>query len=50
MPITVASKDSGLTITLSGEIDHHAARELMAQGGFYAQLYQSQFKGEAETP
>ena len=31
MPITVASKDSGLTITLSGEIDHHAARELMAQ-------------------
>lgn len=31
MPITVASKDSGLTITLSGEIDHHAARDMMAQ-------------------
>ena len=31
MPITVASKDSALTIALSGEIDHHAARELMAQ-------------------
>ena len=24
-------------------------RELMAQGGFYAQLYQSQFQGEAEA-
>ena len=31
MPITVASRDSALTIALSGEIDHHAARELMAQ-------------------
>ena len=32
MPITVTSRDSELTIALSGEIDHHAARELMAQG------------------
>ncbi len=31
MPITVSSRDSALTIALSGEIDHHAARELMAQ-------------------
>ena len=31
MPITVTSRDSALTIALSGEIDHHAARELMAQ-------------------
>lgn len=31
MPITVTSRDSELTIALSGEIDHHAARELMAQ-------------------
>ena len=31
MPITVTSKDSGLTIALSGEIDHHGARSMMAQ-------------------
>lgn len=31
MPITVTSKDSGLTIALSGEIDHHGARAMMAQ-------------------
>ncbi len=31
-------------------IETGSHRELMAQGGFYAQLYQSQFKGEAETP
>ncbi|MCI8699198.1 MAG: STAS domain-containing protein [Oscillospiraceae bacterium] len=31
MPITVTSRDSALTIALSGEIDHHAARELMTQ-------------------
>ena len=31
MPITVTSRDSALTVALYGEIDHHAARELMAQ-------------------
>ena len=31
MPITVSSRDSALTIALSGEIDHHGAREMMAQ-------------------
>lgn len=31
MPITVTSRDSALTIALSGDIDHHAARELMSQ-------------------
>lgn len=31
MPITVSSRDSALTIVLSGEIDHHGAREMMAQ-------------------
>ena len=31
MPITVTSRDSALTIALSGEIDHHGAREMMAQ-------------------
>ena len=31
MPITVISGDSALTISLSGEIDHHGAREMMAQ-------------------
>ena len=31
MPITVQSRDSGLTIALSGEIDHHGARDMMAQ-------------------
>ena len=31
MPITVTSRDSGLTVTLSGEIDHHGARDMMAQ-------------------
>ena len=31
MPITVTSGDSALTISLSGEIDHHGAREMMAQ-------------------
>lgn len=31
MPITVTSQDSGLTIALSGEIDHHGARTMMAQ-------------------
>ena len=31
MPITVTSRDSGLTIALSGEIDHHGARTMMAQ-------------------
>ena len=31
MPITVTSRDSALTVALSGEIDHHAARELMSQ-------------------
>lgn len=31
MPITVSSRDSALTIALSGEIDHHAARDMMAQ-------------------
>ena len=31
MPITVSSRDSALTIALSGEIDHHAAREMMGQ-------------------
>ena len=31
MPITVTSRDSALTITLSGEIDHHGAKEIMAQ-------------------
>ena len=31
MPITVSSQDSGLTIALSGEIDHHGAREMMTQ-------------------
>ena len=28
MPITVNSRDSGLTIALSGEIDHHGAGRL----------------------
>ncbi len=31
MPITVTGRDRGLTIALSGEIDHHSARELMTQ-------------------
>lgn len=31
MPITVTSRDSALTIALSGEIDHHGAREMMTQ-------------------
>lgn len=31
MPITITGRDSGLTIALSGEIDHHAARDMMAQ-------------------
>ena len=31
MPITVNSRDSGLTIALSGEIDHHGARAMMTQ-------------------
>lgn len=31
MPITVTNQNSALTIALSGEIDHHAARELMSQ-------------------
>ena len=31
MPITVSTQDSGLTIALSGEIDHHGAREMMSQ-------------------
>ena len=31
MPITVSTQDSGLTIALSGEIDHHGAREMMTQ-------------------
>lgn len=31
MPITVTSRDNALTIALSGEIDHHSAREMMAQ-------------------
>ena len=31
MPITVTSRDNGLTIALSGEIDHHGARTMMAQ-------------------
>lgn len=29
MPITVSSRDSALTITLSGEIDHQVARDMM---------------------
>ncbi len=31
MPITVSSRDSVLTVVLSGEIDHHGAREMMSQ-------------------
>lgn len=31
MPITIDSRDSGLTIALSGEIDHHAARDMMSE-------------------
>ena len=31
MPITVTSRDSGLTVALSGEIDHHGAQDMMAQ-------------------
>ncbi len=31
MPITVTSRDSAVTIALSGEIDHHGARGMMAQ-------------------
>lgn len=31
MPITVTGQDGALTIALSGEIDHHGAREIMAQ-------------------
>ena len=31
MPITITRQDGGLTIALSGEIDHHGAREMMAQ-------------------
>ena len=31
MPITVTSRDNSLTIALSGEIDHHGARGMMAQ-------------------
>ena len=31
MPITISSRDSALTIALSGEIDHHGAREMMSQ-------------------
>ena len=29
MPITVTSEDSALTISLSGEIDHQVARDMM---------------------
>ncbi len=29
MPITVTSRDSALTIALSGEIDHQVARDMM---------------------
>ena len=31
MPITVTSRDSGLAVALSGEIDHHGAQDMMAQ-------------------
>lgn len=31
MPITVTSRDNSLTIALSGEIDHHAARDMMSE-------------------
>lgn len=31
MPITITGRDSGLTIALSGEIDHHAARAMMSE-------------------
>ena len=31
MPITVTRRDDALTITLSGEIDHHGARIMMEQ-------------------
>lgn len=31
MPITVSRQPDGLTITLTGEIDHHGARAMMAQ-------------------
>lgn len=31
MPITVTSRDSALTAALTGEIDHHGAREMMTQ-------------------
>ena len=31
MPITVTSRDNVLAITLSGEIDHHGARDMMTQ-------------------
>ena len=31
MPIAITSRDNALTIALSGEIDHHGAREMMTQ-------------------
>ena len=31
MPINISSRDSALIIALSGEIDHHGAREMMSQ-------------------
>ena len=31
MPIAIPSRDNALTIALSGEIDHHGAREMMTQ-------------------
>ena len=31
MPITVDRQPDGLTITLTGEIDHHGARAMMAE-------------------
>ena len=31
MPITVNRRPDGLTVTLTGEIDHHGARAMMAE-------------------
>ena len=31
MPVTVTNEDRGLTAHLSGEIDHHGARAMMAE-------------------
>ena len=31
MPITVSSRDNAVTIALSGEIDHHGAKAMMAE-------------------